>query len=115
MTDPQTTATVSPEERADFEAWKAQQNKTKGQPVPDAPDQTFTKGVTEKQDKPPVAPDAEDKPEYYVHLADGSVRRVAEEDLPTTAGTNAAFGHWVKDGKVYTVIGIYPAEIEQKG
>jgi hypothetical protein len=53
--------------------------------------------------------------EFYVHLADGSVERVAEPDLPTVAGSNAPNGHWERDGKVYVVTAIYPAETVVEG
>lgn len=47
---------------------------------------------------------------FYVHLADGSVERVKESDLPMPAGSNAVHGFWQREGKLYTVIGVYPVE-----
>jgi hypothetical protein len=54
-------------------------------------------------------------PHFYVHLADGNVIRVKESDLPAAAGTNAAFGHWQIDAKVFQIIGVYPLEDIVKG
>jgi len=54
-------------------------------------------------------------PHFYVHLADGNVIRVKESDLPAAAGTNAAFGHWQIDAKVFQIIGVYPVEDIVKG
>jgi len=50
--------------------------------------------------------------EVYVWLADGSVERVKTSELPGSAGTNAANGHWERDGKVYQVVNVYPVESE---
>lgn len=63
-----------------------------------------------KQDKPEVAEDENTESQYYVHLSNGSVLRVNEEDLPARSGSNAAMGHWQTGNKVYQVIGIYPVE-----
>ena len=49
--------------------------------------------------------------QYYVHLSDGSVVRVKNSDLPIRSnGTNAVYGHWQRENKVYEVIGVYPVE-----
>ena len=73
-------------------------------------DMIQTASVTSKSEATPTAvvevPDAE----FYVHLADGSVERVKESDLPAGAGTNAMMGYWQRDKKVYHVIGVYPVE-----
>ena len=53
--------------------------------------------------------------QFYVHLADGSVERVSEPDLPAGSGTNASQGFWQRDGNVFQVIGIYPVEDIAKG
>lgn len=72
--------------------------------------------ATVQQDRPaPVPAVVEEKPDHYVHLANGEVRRVAFDDIPTVAGTNAQFGHWQEGKTVHTVIGVYPAEINVKG
>jgi hypothetical protein len=67
---------------------------------------------TARQRKPEPEPEPEE--EFYVHLADGSVERVAESDLPGGAGTNAMHGHWERDSKVYLIIGVYPVETTAK-
>lgn len=61
-----------------------------------------------------TATEPEREAEYYVHLADGSVERVAESDLPTAAGADALNGYWQRDGKVYLVIAIHPTETTVK-
>lgn len=68
----------------------------------------------------PAATDAPDVPKasamppeerhFYVHLANGEVKRAKESDLPAAGGTNAHFGHWQQGGKSHYVIGIYPVE-----
>jgi hypothetical protein len=63
-----------------------------------------------KQDKPVATVDENAIPQYYVHLANGTVLRVDEEDLPARSGSNAHFGHWQTGNKVYQVIGVYPVE-----
>ena len=65
---------------------------------------------TSTQDTVVTEQKAKEEDHFYVHLADGSVERVKESDLPTPAGTNAMNGHWQRDGKVYQVIGVYPVE-----
>lgn len=62
-----------------------------------------------------IPPVTEEVAEYYVHLADGSVERVKETDLPPKAGTNAVHGFWQREGFVYDVIGVYPVECAAKG
>lgn len=47
---------------------------------------------------------------FYVWLADGTVRKVKESDLPAPAGTNAPHGIWVEAGKTYVIAGVYPVE-----
>jgi hypothetical protein len=65
---------------------------------------------TSKSDAPPTAMVEKVVRHFYVHLANGDVERVAEEDLPIHSGTNAQFGFWQKNNKVYDVIGVYPVE-----
>jgi hypothetical protein len=55
------------------------------------------------------------EPQSYVHLADGSVMRAYDKDLPSASGTNAPFGYWQRGNKVYDVIGIYPVETVVEG
>jgi hypothetical protein len=54
-------------------------------------------------------------PHFYVWLADGNVIRVKQSDLPTPAGTNAAYGHWQIDNKVYQIVNVVPVEDNVKG
>ncbi len=54
-------------------------------------------------------PEPEKETEFYVHLADGSVEKVALSKVPSMSGTNAPYGHWEKDGNTLLVIGVYPA------
>ena len=67
-----------------------------------------------KQDVPEVAEDEDAENQWYVHLANGEVMRCEEDQLPGGSGTNAPNGHWVKDGKAFQVIGVYPVENEVK-
>lgn len=66
--------------------------------------------------KPAPKPVVEEEPEpqSYIWLADGSVERVLDEDLPGHAGVGAENGHWERDGKVYQIVAVYPVEIELK-
>lgn len=66
----------------------------------------------QKQDLPEVKSTEEDKPQSYVHLADGSVIRAYDEDLPGSAGHGNANGFWQRGNKVYHIIGIHPVETE---
>jgi len=47
----------------------------------------------------------------YVWLADGSVLRVQNEDLPQ--GGHQTYGHWQRGDKVFLIVAIYP--VEDKG
>lgn len=49
-------------------------------------------------------------PHNYVWLANGDVIRVKESDLPAPAGTNAPFGYWQLDDKVFLVVNVVPVE-----
>lgn len=70
---------------------------------------TATQNITATPEAPKV------EAHFYVWLADGSVERVKESDLPTTAGTNAVNGHWQREDKVYLIVGVYPVEDIVKG
>lgn len=69
-------------------------------------------GEVSKQDKP-TAPDPEQGVvnQSYVWLADGSVLRVENDDLPQ--GGHQTMGHWQRGDKVYQIVGVYP--VEEKG
>jgi hypothetical protein len=71
--------------------------------------------ATETQNIPAATMVELPEQQFYVHLADGSVVRVKQKDLPATGGTNATFGHWQREDKVYLVIGVYPVEDIVKG
>lgn len=67
---------------------------------------------TVKPDSRQVAVEPDVVPQSYVWLADGSVVRCNDEDLPLgNSGTVAPNGHWEKDGKVLQIVGVYPVEI----
>lgn len=63
---------------------------------------------------PKPEPEKEEEPQSYIWLADGSVERVLDADLPGHAGVGAENGHWEKDGKVFQIVAVYPVEIEPK-
>jgi hypothetical protein len=46
----------------------------------------------------------------YVWLVNGEVLLCDNADLPGHAGLGAELGYWEKDGKVYGIVGVYPAE-----
>lgn len=54
-------------------------------------------------------------PHFYVWLANGDVIRVKQSDLPATAGTNAQFGHWQIENKVFQIVNVVPVEDIVKG
>jgi hypothetical protein len=54
-------------------------------------------------------------PHFYVWLADGNVIRVKQSDLPVPAGTNAQYGHWQIDDKVFLIVNVVPVEDIAKG
>jgi hypothetical protein len=54
-------------------------------------------------------------PHFYVWLADGNVIRVKQSDLPVAAGTNASYGHWQIEDKVFQIVNVYPVEDIVKG
>lgn len=57
--------------------------------------------------KPKVEKDTE--PKSYVHLADGTVLKCKNSDLPIGSG-DAPYGHWQRGNNVYLIIGVYPVE-----
>lgn len=60
------------------------------------------------QDKPKPIADEVKVPQSYVWLADGSVLRVANEDIPQPG--HMTLGHWQRGDKVYEIVGVYPIE-----
>lgn len=54
-------------------------------------------------------------PHFYVWLANGDKLRVKQSDLPPAAGTNAQYGYWRTDDKVFLIVGVYPVETIVKG
>ena len=67
------------------------------------------------QDAPEPVEQEDTEPQFYVHLADGSLMRCKTEDLPIGSATNAPGGHWQRGNKVYQVIGVYPVEDTVEG
>jgi len=69
-------------------------------------------GEVSTQDKP-VAPDPNEGvvTQSYVWLADGTVLRVENENIPQ--GGHQTLGHWQRKDKVYQIVGVYP--VEEKG
>ena len=98
-------------------------NKTDVEPTPpkdDEPKETTPKATEVskskataepvKQDRPEPKVQEEIKPQSYVWLADGSVLRVNDEDLPGASGAANPHGHWQTGNKVFEIVGIYPTE-----
>lgn len=75
---------------------------SKGAP-PTEPTKSFVPEPKEQKDT---------RPQSYVHLANGTVMRCYDEDLPTASGTNAPQGFWRDGNKLFQVIGVYPVETE---
>lgn len=67
-----------------------------------------------KQDLPPKVEEEEETPQSYVHLANGQVLLVDDEDLPGSAGHQNQHGYWQQGNKVHTIVGVYPKEITVK-
>lgn len=57
------------------------------------------------------APPAEE-PEVYLWLSDCTSVRVKQSQVPLSAGTNAPYGHYVKDGHTFLVVNVWPVETE---
>jgi hypothetical protein len=68
-----------------------------------------------KQDLPAKVAEESYEPQSYVHLADGTVLRCYDADLPAGGGTGTPHGFWQRDNKVYQVIGVYPVESTVEG
>jgi hypothetical protein len=104
---------VPPEERVD-------QDQVDDVPFNEPGAQTFDSAAgsrrprLSKPNRRPTADEPQEEPEFYVHLANGDVERVAESDLPGNAGHGAAHGFWEKDNAVHYVTGVYPVETEVK-
>lgn len=86
-------------------------NKSNEPDVVELPRENVAPTEVSKQDLPEQKEQQEVKPQSYVHLADGTVLRVNDEDLPVASGTNNTNGYWQKGNKVFHVIGVYPVEI----
>lgn len=67
------------------------------------------------QDVPVSKTKEAEEPQSYVHLADGTVLRVLDKDIPVGAGTGSPYGFWQRENKVYHVIGVYPVETVVEG
>jgi len=62
------------------------------------------------QDLPTPKEEKNTEPQSYVHLADGSVLRCKDSDIPVGGGTGTPHGFWQSKNKVLQVIGVYPVE-----
>lgn len=58
---------------------------------------------------PKPKPEKNSEPKSYVHLADGTVLKCKNTDLPIGSG-DAPFGHWQRGNSVFLIIGVYPVE-----
>lgn len=67
--------------------------------------------ATQDKPTPPEEIVTDAATQSYVWLADGSVLRVKNEDIP--AGGHLTMGHWQRGDKVYQIVGVYP--VEEKG
>jgi hypothetical protein len=65
---------------------------------------------TSKSEAPEPKVAEEVTPQSYVWLANGEVLLVENEDLPGGSGAANVHGHWQKDGKVFEIVAVYPAE-----
>jgi len=63
-----------------------------------------------KQDLPVSKEKEIAEPQSYVHLADGTVLRVNDTDIPASAGAGNPNGFWQRGNKVFHVVGVYPVE-----
>lgn len=72
-----------------------------------------TEATKPEQPKAVVQEDA--RPQSYVWLANGDVKRCFDEDLPGGAGNANQHGFWQENGKVYQIVGIYPVEDNAEG
>jgi len=68
-----------------------------------------------KQDLPEKVEAADSRPQSYVWLADGSVVRAFNEDLPAGGGTGTPHGFWQRGNKVYQVVAVYETESVVEG
>lgn len=68
---------------------------------------------TSKPDVKTVEEDEDSRPQSYVWLANGDVRRCFNEDLPQHGG-GGEFGHWNEGDSVHQIVGIYPVEEKVK-
>jgi hypothetical protein len=66
------------------------------------------------QDAPAKKAEEDTEPQVYVHLADGSVIRCKEKDLPEGSTAESPSGHWQRGNKVYLVVAVYPVEVTVK-
>lgn len=85
-------------------------------PTPKSDDVSRSDVAPSETSKPDVATrkdETEDKPQSYVWLANGTVKRCYNEDLPATGGGD--FGHWNEGDKVHTIVAVYPVEETVKG
>lgn len=71
-----------------------------------APNEPQTQDLPEKKEDPNA------RPQSYVWLADGSVLRAFNDDLPGASGAGNPHGHWQRGNEVFEIVGIYPVQTE---
>jgi hypothetical protein len=108
-----------PSQYEEFLAWKRQQAATDFGPDERKADVVSTgrKVPTETSKSEAPAPKVEEDviPQSYVWLANGEIVKANDEDLPGHAGAGNPHGFWQKDGKVHTIVGVYPVELNAEG
>jgi hypothetical protein len=96
-------ATIKPEDQKPDETDKPK--------VTEVPRENVSPTTMSKPDAPKAKEEDQDnRPQSYVHLADGSVARCYDEDLPIPGGTGSPHGFWQRGDAVYVIVGIYPVE-----
>lgn len=115
--DPATKPIPTPQEDADYQAWLAQKEADK--PVQkksttvDSGRPTAPKEASKSEIRPQIV-EEEAEPQSYVWLNNGEVLLADNADLPAHSGLGAELGYWEKDGKVFSIVAVYPKEITIK-
>lgn len=110
----------SPTETAKPEAPKVEFSETKETPpvapTPPADDvsrEEVAPTEISKPDRPAKVEEEDDKPQSYVWLANGTVKRCYNEDLPQNGGLD--LGHWDEGSSVHQIVFVFPVEETVKG
>lgn len=107
----------TPEENSDYQEWLREREANKpveksAKTVDSGRSAAPTKASKSEAPEPVVEED--EVPQSYVWLANGEVLLADDEDLPGNAGHGAYHGYWQRDGKVHTVVAVYPVETTLK-